>query len=189
MQFSHSAARVAAHEVAAGAAPRNAVIQNLSIKWIVPAILLLSTAAVPAAIVCQEGPGHERGVHWSWRDIDGRRCWFKQVGTMPPKTELRWEKPKAERPKLRPVPVEQPVPNIRILNTRTEWEGFSEVEANWIDGDAPVDLMRPESISGPSGVGGSWVVPSQAANAGEPMTFAARFAPVIESRKPRAAVP
>ena len=70
-----------------------------------------------------------------------------------------------------------------MLKTRAVWEGISEVEANWIDGDAPVDLMRGDALSGPAGVGGSWVVPSDKENAGETTSFAARFAPVIESRK------
>ena len=56
--------------------------------------------------------------------------------------------------------VEQQRRSIRILKTRILWEGISEVDANWIDGDAPVDLMRGEPISGPAGVGGNWVVPS-----------------------------
>jgi hypothetical protein len=61
-------------------------------------------------------------------------------------------------------------------------EGISDVEANWIDGDAPVDLMRGDDLSGPTGVGGSWVVPAYNASAGDMTSFAARFAPVLELR-------
>jgi hypothetical protein len=189
MQLSLNGADAASHAGPANAPCRKAAASNPAVKWMAPAILLLSVSAAPAAILCQDAPGRERGVHWSWRDIDGKQCWFKRVGTIPPKTELRWEKPRTETLQLEPAPVNQATPNVRILKTRIEWEGFSEVEANWIDGDAPVDLMRPESISGPSGVGGSWVVPSQDDNADEPKTFAARFAPIIETRKPRIAVP
>jgi hypothetical protein len=46
--------------------------QNLLMKRIAVAILLLSTTAAPAAIHCQETAGREPGVHWWWRDIDGR---------------------------------------------------------------------------------------------------------------------
>jgi hypothetical protein len=161
-------------------------------KWIAAAIFLLSTGAAPAATLCQDAPG-SKGVHWSWRDIDGKRCWFKRVGPIPPKAELRWAKPKAREQQVTTevvaVPIEQRTPSIRMLTTRIRWEGISDVEANWIDGDAPVHLMHPESLSGPAGVGGNWVVPSRPEDTNEARSFAARFAPVIESRKPRVAVP
>ena len=72
-----------------------------------------------------------------------------------------------------------------MLKTRILWEGISDVDANWIDGDAPVDLMSGDALSGPAGVGGNWVVPSNQDNTDESMSFAARFAPIIESRKAR----
>jgi hypothetical protein len=156
---------------------------------IAAAIFLLSTTAAPATILCKDAPGREPGVHWWWRDIDGRRCWFKREGLIPPKSELRWEGETSEEVvktvKTEPplAPLKQQGPSIRILKTRVVWEGISEVEANWIDGDAPVDLMRGDALSGPAGVGGSWVMPSDKENVGETTSFAARFAPVIESRK------
>jgi len=83
------------------------------------------------------------------------------------------------------APVEQQNWSIRMLKTRILWEGISDVDATWIDGDAPVDLMSGDALSGPAGVGGNWVVPSNQDNADESMSFAARFAPIIESRKAR----
>jgi hypothetical protein len=159
-------------------------------KRIAIAILLLSTTAAPAAILCQDAAGREPGVHWWWRDIDGRRCWFKREGPIAPKSEFRWVKEKAREEVVKAeapaVPAEEPQGlSIRMLKTRILWEGISEVDANWIDGDAPVDLMRGEILSGPAGVGGNWVVPSYKENAGETTSFAARFAPVIDSRKAR----
>jgi hypothetical protein len=159
-------------------------------KPIAVAILLLSTTAAPAAILCQETAGREPGVHWWWRDIDGRRCWFKREGPIPPKSEFGWEKEKAREEVVKAeapaaLAEEQQRLSIRMLKTRILWEGISEVDANWIDGDAPVDLMRGETLSGPAGVGGNWVVPSYKENAGETTSFAARFAPVIDSRKAR----
>jgi hypothetical protein len=157
-------------------------------KRIAAVIFLLSTTAAPAAILCQDAPGRGQGVHWSWRDIDGRRCWFKRDGPIPPKAEFKWEKEKVREKVVNAQAVSAPVGqqrgSIRILKTRVLWEDISEVDANWIDGDAPVDLMRGEPISGPAGVGGNWVVPSPQ-SAGETTSFAARFAPVIESRKAR----
>lgn len=148
------------------------------------AILLLSTTAAPAAILCHGAPGREAvGVHWWWRDIDGKRCWFKRDGPIPPKSEFRWEREEGSGETLKrnapPASLEQPGPNIRMLKTQILSEGLSEVDANWIDGDAPIDLMRADDLSGPAGVGGSWVLPD---SGGETTSFAARFAPVIESR-------
>jgi len=39
-------------------------------KRIAVVILLLSTTAAPATILCQDAAGREL-VHWWWRDIDG----------------------------------------------------------------------------------------------------------------------
>ena len=158
-------------------------------KRIAVVILLLSTTAAPATILCQDAAGREL-VHWWWRDIDGRRCWFKREGPIPPKSELRWVKEKAReevaKAEAPAAPAEeQQGLSIRMLKTRILWEGISEVDANWIDGDAPVDLMRGETLSGPAGVGGNWVVPPFKKNAGETTSFAARFAPVIDSRNAR----
>jgi hypothetical protein len=59
-------------------------------KGMAAAILLLSMSTATtaaAAIRCQDAAGHEPGAHWSWREIDGKRCWFmREGGTMPPKS-------------------------------------------------------------------------------------------------------
>ena len=156
-------------------------------KRIAAAILLMSTTAAPASIICQDSPGNEPGVNWWWRDIDNRRCWFKREGPIPPKSEFRWKENQRREAvaEKETAPVEQQNPSIRMLKTRILWEGISDVDANWIDGDAPVDLMSGDALSGPAGVGGNWIVPSIQEKAGESTSFAARFAPVIESRKAR----
>jgi len=103
---------------------------------------------------------------------------------MPPKSELSWKKDAtsndAAREEEAAPALVQAGPSIRVLKTHSVREGISEVEANWIDGDAPVDLMRGDDLSGPAGVGGSWVVPAYKANAGDMAPFTARFAPVFE---------
>jgi hypothetical protein len=152
-------------------------------KRIAAAILLLWTTAAPAEILCRDKAGNESGAYWSWREIDGRRCWFKRHGAMPPKSELRWAKQetgremKEESPS---APPEQRPPSIQMLKTQPLREGMSESAANWIDGDAPVNLMLGEELSGPAGVGGSWVVPAYNKNATDETPFAGRFAPVIK---------
>jgi hypothetical protein len=152
-------------------------------KRIAAAILLLWTSAASAEILCRDKAGSEPGVHWSWRDIEGRRCWFKRHGAIPQKSELRWAKVEAggnvkEEPTS--APPEQRMPRIQMLKTQLLREGMSESAANWIDGDAPVNLIIGEELSGPAGVGGSWVVPAYNKNATDATSFAGRFAPVIK---------
>jgi FAD/FMN-containing dehydrogenase len=165
-------------------------VKRLPVKRTAAAILLLWTTAAPAEILCRDTAG-ESGVHWSWREIDGRHCWFKSRGAMPPKSELRWEKPQA-RAKMKeeeavppPALPQQHPTGVALLRTRVLPEGMSEVAANWIDGDAPVSLMVAEELSGPAGVGGSWVVPPYNMNASDGVSFAGRFAPVVKSGRPQ----
>jgi hypothetical protein len=148
-------------------------------KRITLAILLLWTTAVTGAtapIHCRDAAGHEQGAHWSWREIEGKRCWFIRVGTtMPPKSEFTWDKGITAKEDSSATPEQKKrQPTIRIVKTTAD--EMSEVRANWLD-DAPIDLMRSQDLSGPAGVGGSWVVPPYAAKAGEGTPFTARFTP------------
>ena len=150
-------------------------------KGISVAIILISMAAgsaADAAIRCQDAPGREQhGVYWSWREIDGKRCWFiRASGAMPPKSAFTWVKEEA---------VEKDVPaaaektkvgtTIQMLRVRPDYD-LLEVRANWLD-DAPVDLIVGEDLSGTFGIGGNWVVPAYVASAGEATSFATRSAP------------
>jgi len=42
------------------------------------------------AIDCLSTPGDAKTGWYSWREIDGRRCWFLKTGAMPPKSQLHW---------------------------------------------------------------------------------------------------
>ena len=140
-------------------------------KGVSAAIILISMtagSAADAAIRCQDAPGREQhGVYWSWREIDGKRCWFiRASGAMPPKSAFMWVKEEA---------VEKDVPagaqhtkmwrSIHMLRVRPD-DDLLEVRANWLD-DAPVDLIVGEDLSGTFGVGGNWVVPAYVASASE----------------------
>jgi hypothetical protein len=153
-------------------------------KGMAAAILLLSmttATTAAAAIRCQDAAGHEPGAHWSWREIDGKRCWFmREGGTMPPKSAFTWvmAAPAKENIKadISAAPEKRKAgPTIELLKVRAD--EMSEVQANWLD-DAPVDLIVGQDLSGAFGVGGSWVVPAYAAQAGETTSFTARFVPV-----------
>ena len=58
-------------------------------KAAIVAIGIVVAVAIPAqAIECQISKG-ERGYHWAWREIDGRRCWYEgERGIV--KSELHW---------------------------------------------------------------------------------------------------
>ena len=151
--------------------------------YIVPpaAIILVSMAAGnagDAAIRCQDAPGREQhGVYWSWREIDGKRCWFIGArGAMPPKSAFTWAKEEAVEPD-EPIPPEKTKtgPAIQMLRAKPD-DDLSDVRANWLD-DAPVDLIVGEDLWGAFGIGGNWIVPAYAATAGETTSFTTRLAP------------
>jgi hypothetical protein len=153
-------------------------------KGMAAAILLLSmttATTAAAAIRCQDAAGQEPGAHWSWREIDGKRCWFmREGGTMPPKSAFTWvmAAPAKENIKadISAAPEKRKAgPAIELLKVRAD--EMSDVQANWLD-DAPVDLIVGQDLSGAFGVGGSWVVPAYAAQAGETTSFTTRFVPV-----------
>ena len=145
-------------------------------KGVSAAIILVSMAAASAAdaaIRCQAAAGpDQRGVYWSWREIDGKRCWFISAGgAMPPKSAFTWAK---EEPDEKNVPVAQEKTKagatIQMLTVKPE-EDLSDVRANWLD-DAPLDLMVGEHLSGTFGVGGNWIIPAYVATAGDTTSLA-----------------
>src|SRR3984893_13361275 len=138
-------------------------------KGISAAIILMTIvagSAADAAIRCEGAPGREqRGVYWSWREIDGKRCWFiRTSGAMPAKSAFTWVK---EEPVEKDVPAApektKTRPTVQMLRVKPD-EDLSDVRANWLD-DAPVDLTVGEDLRGTFGVGGNWVVPAYAATA------------------------
>jgi hypothetical protein len=83
------------------------------------ASLLVSMTAAQAATECQAEIVKGRTSHWTYRLIDGRKCWYEGK-TQLPKTELFWadrNPPDArEAPQARAVPV-QPE-NSRATNAQ-----------------------------------------------------------------------
>ena len=71
-------------------------------------VLVMTTTAAAAAdlTVCQASKGTMRE-YWSWREIDGKKCWFVGRPGSKAKTQLRWEstnnnRPIARRPEIPP---------------------------------------------------------------------------------------
>lgn len=54
-------------------------------------LLLVATAARGGEMRCAENPQRPIRTHWSWRMVDGQKCWFK--GKMRPASELSWPAP------------------------------------------------------------------------------------------------
>ena len=71
------------------------------------AFIFMPTAA--GAIECRARPG-DRNSYWSYREIDGRRCWYRGHRRMA-KSQLHWPEPEPKapaRPALKPVPFLEP---------------------------------------------------------------------------------
>src|ERR1700730_18699919 len=138
-------------------------------KGISAAIILMTIvagSAADAAIRCEDAPAREqRVVYWSWREIDGKRCWFiRTSGAMPAKSAFTWVN---EEPVEKDVPAApektKTGPTVQMLRVKPD-EDLSDVRANWLD-DAPVDLTMGVEFRESHGVGGKCVVPAHATTA------------------------
>lgn len=61
------------------------------------AITLVLFATPAIAVECKAT--HDNGSYWSWRSIDGRKCWYRGHSVMP-KSRLHWPA-RARKPKFR----------------------------------------------------------------------------------------
>ncbi|MET0277089.1 MAG: hypothetical protein ABW198_02045, partial [Pseudorhodoplanes sp.] len=80
-------------------------------------ILVASTTVAQAATECQAEIVKGRTSHWTYRLIDGRKCWYEGK-TQLPKTELYWADSKA--PEVAPQARESPAApaNPRATNAQ-----------------------------------------------------------------------
>ena len=73
-------------------------------------VLIFLFGPVPAnAVECRSHAGDTRESHWTWRNIDGRRCWYKGRRALP-KTSLHWSSKKEMDPR---VPAKKTAPAYR----------------------------------------------------------------------------
>jgi len=63
---------------------------------IIPFVCCWLVSSSAWAIDCLSGPGDPKTGWYAWREIEGRKCWFKKSGAMPPKSQLRWAKAEQE---------------------------------------------------------------------------------------------
>src|SRR4029077_14398835 len=72
-----------------------AVMRELATTLLVCCCIACSSAQ---AIECLSAPEQSGSDWWSWREIDGRKCWYKKVGAVPPKSEFVWPEHAKEAP-------------------------------------------------------------------------------------------
>jgi hypothetical protein len=118
------------------------------------------TCSAHAAVQCQTGKGGDG--HWSWREIDGRRCWYRGAPSKP-KAQLYWQvaaKPTSapEPPAPAPAPEPQarrsspvlylqvtpatPAPTVDLLRARPMTEGALIETPGAVIRDVPAEADR-----------------------------------------------
>jgi hypothetical protein len=148
---------------------------------IIPLVCCCAAVSSARAIDCLSVPGPSESGWWSWREIDGRKCWYKKVGAVPPKSEFVWPEP-AEKTPLAGASARQE------LSSRPETEATAatlpQIEVARVK---PVDLTAPNfrlsdgrigllegfNLSGARGLGGTWDTPAYFKF--PPDTFDARY--------------
>jgi hypothetical protein len=126
-------------------------------------------ASSAQAIDCLSSPKSESG-WWSWREIDGRKCWYKKVGAVPAKSEFVWpDQPKDEPPAReaarRPSPSPSPAPATEGMRTPLPRIETARVKAvilsdlNFRLADGRVGLIEGFNLSSLRGIGSAWEMP------------------------------
>jgi hypothetical protein len=135
------------------------------------------------AIECLSVPNRSESGWWSWREIDGRKCWYKKVGAVPPKSEFIWpERAKEATPETGPAQPElssmrtpeattMTLPQIEIVRVKP----VDLSAPNFRLSDGLIDLMKGFSLAGFQGIGGAWHGPPYLALPAD--TFDARYGP------------
>jgi hypothetical protein len=135
------------------------------------------------AIECLSVPNQSESGWWSWREIEGRKCWYKKVGAVPPKSEFIWpEHTKEATPEADPT--QQELSSMRAPEaTTTTLPQIEIARVKPVDLSAPnfrlsdglIDLMKGFSLAGFQGIGGAWDTPPYIALPAD--TFDARYGP------------
>jgi len=144
------------------------------------------------AIECLSAPNRSGSGWWSWREIDGRKCWYKKVGAVPPKSQFMWPQDAKEAPPA-PASTQQESTSAPLPATSAQQESSSAqampttvhrihtARVKPVE-PAPTDLrlnarrvglLEASYLSGLRAIGGTWEVPTHVEPA--PDTFAARY--------------
>jgi len=104
------------------------------------AIILLCCGVATSsaqAIECLSVPNQSESGWWSWREIDGRKCWYKKVGAVPPKSEFFWPEQAKEAPPAQERVQQEPLPMPATEPIMATVPKFKIVRVK------PVDLSNP----------------------------------------------
>jgi hypothetical protein len=121
------------------------------------------TALSAGTIECLTAPNRSEPGWWSWREIDGRKCWYKKVGAMPPKSDFFWAAPATAIPaeestKQEPLPLQQndpitdPLPLVEIARVKP----LDSPTVDFRSSEGMVDLLIGFSLRSFHGLGGTW---------------------------------
>src|SRR5438874_5895363 len=120
------------------------------------------------ALDCLSAPDHSDSGWWSWREIDGRKCWYKKVGAVPPKSEFRWPEREKEAPLTEATKQREPasmegseanaatLPQIEVVRVKP----VETRDRSYRLGDGRVRLLEGFDLSGPRGIGSLWGAPA-----------------------------
>jgi hypothetical protein len=154
---------------------------------IVPIVLCALAAPSAWAIDCMSAPGNPKDGWYAWREIEGRKCWFKKTGGMPAKSQLHWPaKAERESPVAETSPPERPIPVVaRPQETETTKPQSKPAPVSHFTtlpvrptsaplrlGNGQIDLMSGASLSGAEPLGSAGQKPARFAPAD---AFEARF--------------
>jgi hypothetical protein len=158
---------------------------EIAMKELVIILLICCGVATSSAqaIECLSVPNQSESGWWSWREIEGRKCWYKKVGEVPPKSEFIWpEHTKEATPEADPT--QQELSSMRAPEaTTTTLPQIEIARVKPVDLSAPnfrlsdglIDLMKGFSLAGFQGIGGAWDTPPYIALPAD--TFDARYGP------------
>jgi hypothetical protein len=125
---------------------------------------------------CLTSPNQSERGWWSWREIDGRKCWYKKVDSVPPKSEFVWpEGPSGEeRAEEEPTfmratePMALPSPEVEMARVKPV-----EPTVDFRLSEGLIDLTKGFSLKGFHGIGGALETPPYTPLSGD--TFDERF--------------
>src|SRR6185436_18854069 len=83
------------------------------------AVLLSTGGADAKGVDCSVARPSNTHVYWSWRLIDGRKCWYAGK-TMISKSLLQWPKKASVQAKTDPAPVRVTVVPVTVVPVATE---------------------------------------------------------------------
>jgi hypothetical protein len=183
-QFIRALPRAAAMQVAdpVTGLPRPAFVALLGGTACVGVALCCLLPASVQAIECLSAPDQSDSGWWSWREIDGRKCWYRKDGAVPPKSEFRWGQRAEETPTTQaPAQQEQlslqttegiaaPAPRIETVRVKPVEIG----EPHYRLGEGRIGLFEGFDLSGARGIGRIWEVPASTD------TFQARYGEWLE---------